>query len=126
VFLLVSDLIEEGGSLGGFFERRCGEFYQETLEALIVIGAIEEAEHLRAGRHFYFGNAEIPKDQAVRGQKMRPLMTGGDPWLHVDEEGARVEEKFWESKGQLSNKLAAFAKRSGLLPANDVDEATQH
>jgi hypothetical protein len=125
-FLLVSDLIEERFSLGGFFESPSGELYREVLQALISIGALDSAQHLKAGKLFYFGDAEIPQDVTLRRQKMRDFLIPGTNPLEFDAEGSRIEGEFWDNRPMLSNNLAGFAKRSALLPANDVDEPTQN
>ncbi|HEY1120131.1 MAG TPA: DUF4375 domain-containing protein [Haloferula sp.] len=110
------------GGFHQFFAGNAGEFYAVVVDGLTELGATHSLVLLREAADLLFDGPVPPADLNARWDAMKhypedpsaPVL----PWMDDLE---RINEGFCEDPDQLSDRLLAFAKESGLVAPFEKD-----
>ena len=98
------------GGLGQFFDNSSGDFYRETLDALVELGAMRCHAILLAARQVLFPNDDPPRDRAGRMAAMPrypSALAAARPAWDLDLE--RLDGEFYNDPDKLGERLRKYA-----------------
>lgn len=104
------------GGLHQFFSNSSGEYYQEVIEGLAVLGAETPRQLLCRAADILFEDAVPAKDRSERWQQMRHYPDRSDgsyPEWCVELE--RLDQEYCRDPDGLSDRMIEFAKAKGLV-----------
>lgn len=88
--------------LEGFFQAEAGDHVQATLNALLIIGAIETAALLRRAMWVFEGGAP-PRERTARREALRQIGEAGRSLLR------RLDESFHRYHDELTRSLTEYS-----------------
>lgn len=98
------------GGLGQFFDNSSGDLYQETLDALVELGAMRCHAILLAAKRALFPQNDPPRDRAERIAAEPAYPEGPDAprpaWRLVLE---RLDDEFYTDPDKLDERLRRYA-----------------
>jgi hypothetical protein len=98
------------GGIGQFFDNSSGDFYRETLDALVELGAMRCHAILLAARQALFPQADPRRDQAERKAVMPEYPDApGAPRPAWDLELDRLDDEFYTDPDKLGERLRRYA-----------------
>lgn len=98
------------GGLGQFFDNSSGDFYRETLDALVELGAMRCHAILLAAKQTLFPQNDPPRDKAVRMAAMPEYPDEPDaPRPLWDLELDRLDDEFYTDPDKLGERLRRYA-----------------
>jgi hypothetical protein len=92
-----------GDGFEGFFIAQAGDHAQATLNALLVIGAVDAAALLRRAM-WMFGGGEPPPDRAARREELNQAGEAGRSMLR------RLDESFRRGSDELERALTEYSQ----------------
>jgi hypothetical protein len=87
----------------GFFLAQAGDHAQATLNALLIIGAVDAAALLRRAM-WVFDGGEPPPDRAARRERLNQVGEAGRSMLR------RLDESFRRGGGELTRSLTEYSQ----------------
>lgn len=104
------------GGIGQFFDNSSGDFYRETLDALVELGAVRCHAILLAAKQVLFAQDDPPRDRAER---MAAMPEGPDepnaPRPAWDLELERLDDEFYTDPDKLGERLRRYALYHALV-----------
>ena len=114
VCILQGEVYNSG--VGQFFDNSSGDFYRETLDALVELGAMSCHALLLAARRVLFSHDDPPRDQAERMAAMPEYPDEPDaPRPAWDLELERISREFWADPDKLDERLRRYALDHDLV-----------
>ena len=90
----------------GFFHSDAGDHAQATLNALLIIGAVDAAALLRRAM-WVFDGGEPPPSRAARREELSRVGEAGRSLLR------RLDESFCRGNGELTRSLTEYSQALG-------------
>jgi hypothetical protein len=100
------------GGFDQFFSNSSGNRFQETREALRVLGARSSLALLEDAALLLFGDLDVPSSEAHRHDRLVHRTISDANRERVE----ALDRKFWQDLDGLDRILAAFAVETQLLP----------
>ena len=98
------------GGIGQFFDNSSGDFYRETLDALVELGAMRCHAILLAGKQVLFPQSDPPRDKAERMAAMPEYPHEPDgPRPAWDLELDHLDDEFYADPDKLGERLRTYA-----------------
>jgi uncharacterized protein DUF4375 len=98
------------GGIAQFFDNSPGDYYRDTLDALVELGAMRSHAILLAARLVLFPRDDPPRDQAERSAAMPEYPDEpGTPRPAWDLELDRLDGEFYTDPDQLGERLRKYA-----------------
>jgi hypothetical protein len=110
------------GGMDQFFSNHSGEVYEDAVNALLDLGAVHSLRLLTRASEILFDGKQPPKDTRERRETMRREPDGESGWFDELEE---IDRQYYEDPDGLGDKLAEFARTSGLLSPFERPEGDQ-
>jgi len=117
-YYLVSLLQGEvfNGGIGQFFDNSSADYYRETLDALLELGAMRSHTLLLAAQQVLFPNGDPPREQRTRCAIMPEHPESPDePRPAWDLELERISREFCSDPDRLNDRLRSYALSHALV-----------
>ncbi|PTT75777.1 hypothetical protein DBR42_28250 [Pelomonas sp. HMWF004] len=118
LYYLVSVLSGEvhNGGFAQFFSNSSGNRYQETVEALVELGALETLELLQRAKSVEFGEMDVPAARMDRFNLMATSSEESPRYRAAELALDALDRKFYANEASLSELLDQWVIRHKLYP----------